>query len=154
MEDVKASGQTLWRFNATPNQALGVWILRFNGQGQIVRSGNYCCSFIRVSIIDENKNSHRKSTMTHSQNTSPNHIALRAGKKGARPDEVGALASVFEKLARELKLKQKLLKCKRTIQIGTFNVRTLDRIGQLPELTASATEYNRHNMHTGTQVHS
>ncbi len=32
-------------------------------------------------------------------------IALRAGKKGARPAEVGALASVFEKSATELKLK-------------------------------------------------
>ena len=62
-------------------------------------------------------------------------IALRVGKKGARPAEVGALASVFEKSATELK--QKLLKCKQTIQIATFNVRTLNRIGQLSELTAS-----------------
>ena len=52
----------------------------------------------------------------------------------------GALASVFEKSASELN--QKLLKCKQTIQIATFNVRTLNRIGQLPELTASAIEYN------------
>ena len=29
-----------------------------------------------------------------------------------------------------------------TIQIATFNVRTLNRIGQLPELTASAVEHN------------
>ena len=29
-----------------------------------------------------------------------------------------------------------------TIQIATLNVRTLDRIGQLPELTASAVEHN------------
>ena len=62
------------------------------------------------------------------------------GKKGARPVEVGALASVFEKSATELK-QQKLLKCKQTIQIATFNVRTLNRIGQLPELTASAVEH-------------
>ena len=41
----------------------------------------------------------------------------------------------------ELK-QQKLLKCKQTIQIATFNVRTLNRIGQLPELTASAVEHN------------
>ena len=64
-----------------------------------------------------------------------------AGKKGVRPAEVGALASVFEKSATELKLKQKLLKCKQTIQIATFNVRTLNRIGQLPELIASAVEH-------------
>ena len=31
--------------------------------------------------------------------------------------------------------------CKQTIQIATFNVRTLNRIGQLPELTASAVEH-------------
>ena len=49
--------------------------------------------------------------MTHTQTTYINHIGLRAGKKGARPTEVGALASVFEKSTTELKLKQKLLKC-------------------------------------------
>ena len=80
--------------------------------------------------------------MTHTQTTYANRIALRAGKKGARPAEIGALASEFEKSAIELKLKQKLLKYKSTIQIATFNVRTLNRIGQLPELTASAIDHN------------
>ena len=79
--------------------------------------------------------------MTHTQTTYTNRIALRAGKKGARPAEVGALASVFEKSATELK-QSKLLKCKQTLQIATFNVRTLNRIGQLPELIASAEEHN------------
>ena len=37
------------------NQVLGGWIARDNGQDQIVRSGNYCCSSIRVVSIDENK---------------------------------------------------------------------------------------------------
>ena len=60
--------------------------------------------------------------MTHTQTTYINHIALHAGKKGARPAKVGALASVFEKSATELK-QQKLLKCKQTIQIATFNIR-------------------------------
>ena len=77
--------------------------------------------------------------MTHTQTPYINHIALRMPKKGARPAEVGALASVFEKSATELK--QKLLKCKQTIQIAIFNVRTLNRIGQLSELTASAVEH-------------
>ena len=54
--------------------------------------------------------------------------------------EAGALASVFEKSATELK--QKLLKWKRIIQIAIFNVRTLNRIGQLSELTASAIDHN------------
>ena len=39
----------------------------------------------------------------------------------------------------ELTQKQK---CKSTIQIVTFNVRTLNRIGQQPELTASVIDYN------------
>ena len=88
--------------------------------------------------------------MTHTQTTYTNRIALRAGKKGARPAEVGALASVFEKSATELK-QSKLLKCKQTLQIATRTlnrigqlpefVRTLNRIGQLPELIASAEEH-------------
>ena len=75
--------------------------------------------------------------MTHTQTTYTNRIALRAGKKGARPAEIGTLASGFEKSDTELK-EQKLVICKQTIQIATFNVRNLYRIGQLPELTASA----------------
>ena len=100
MMDVKVRGQNLWRFNAVTNQVLGVSILRFNGQDQIVRSVNYCCSSIRVASVDENKNSHRKISLTITQTTSPN----RAGKKGVRPAEVEILASVFEKSATELKL--------------------------------------------------
>ena len=80
--------------------------------------------------------------MTHAQTTCPNCIVLCVGKKGLHPAEVGTLAPVFEKSATELKLKQKLLKFKSTIQIATFNVRTLNRIGQLPELTASAIDHN------------
>ena len=41
-----------------------------------------------------------------------------------------------------IELKQKLLKCKCTIQIATFNIRTLNRIGQQLELTASAIDHN------------
>ena len=40
-----------------------------------------------MASIDENKNSHRKITMTHTQTRYINRIALRAGKKGARPAE-------------------------------------------------------------------
>ena len=78
--------------------------------------------------------------MTHTQTTCPNHITLQAGKEGACPAEVGVLASVFEKSATELK--EKLLKCKQTIQITTFNIRTLNKIGQLLELTAWAIDHN------------
>ena len=54
--DVKASGQTLRRFNAMSNQVLGERILRFNRQNQIVRLGNYSWSSIGVAALDENKN--------------------------------------------------------------------------------------------------
>ena len=80
--------------------------------------------------------------MTHTQTTCPNRIALLVRKKGARPFDVGALAKAFEKATTEIKLKQKLLKCQIKIQMSTFNVRTLNRIGQLPELTASAIDHN------------
>ena len=60
------------------------------------------------------------------------------------------MALVFEKSATELKQKQKLLKCKSTIQMATLNVRTLNRIGQLLELIASAID---HNIDICTQEH-
>ena len=124
-----------------PNPVLGVVILRFNGLDGLVRPGNYCCSSIRVASVNENKNSHRKIIMTNTQTTCPNRITLRAGKKkGAIPAEVLALVSVFENSATELK--QKLLKCKLTIQRVTFNVTTFNKIGQLPELTTSVIDHN------------
>ena len=61
---------------------LGRMSLVAQRSGSSVRSGNYCCSSIRVASIDENKNSHRKITMTHTQTAYINRIALRAGKKG------------------------------------------------------------------------
>ena len=64
--------------------------------------------------------------MTHTQTTCLNCIALHAGKKVARLAEVGAQASVFGKSATELK--QKLLKCKQTIQIATFIDDNIDMI--------------------------
>ena len=73
--------------------------------------------------------------MTLTQTTIPNRIALRAGKKGA-------LAPVFEKSATELKHKQNLFKYKSTIQIAKFNVKTLNRKGQLPKVRASAIDHN------------
>ena len=78
------------------------------------------------------------------QTKCPNRIALCAGKQGRRAAEVGTLALVFEKSATELKPKpkQKLFRCKSTVHIATLNIRTLNRIGQLPELRASAAEHN------------
>ena len=88
------------------------------------------------------KDSYWKTTVTNTQTTCPNHITLRAGPKWARPAEVGTLAQEFEKSATKFKLKLKLLKCKRTVQIATFNVRTLNRIRRLPKMTFSAIYHN------------
>ena len=78
--------------------------------------------------------------MTHTQTTCPNCMALRVGKKRVRLAKIRALAPMFEKTITELK--QKLLKCKSTIQIVTFNIRTLYKIGQLLELTASVIDHS------------
>ena len=92
--------------------------------------------------------------MTYTQTTCPNCITLHTGKKGKRHAEVGVLAPVFKKSVTELKQKQKLLKWKSTIQRATFSVRTLNRIGQLSELTAFVIDHNRHYMHARTQIPS
>ena len=88
------------------------------------------------------KHSYQKITITHTQTSSPNNITFLGGEKGVRPSEVGARAQVFEKLATVLRLKQKLLKCKSTIKVATFNVRSSNGIGQLPELKAFAIDHN------------
>ena len=71
--------------------------------GSSVQSGNYYFSSIRVASLEENKNSHRKITMTHTKTTYINRIALRASRNEARPAGVEALAPGFEKTATELK---------------------------------------------------
>ena len=121
-----------------PNLVRYIWVSRLNAQ---VRSGDYCSSSIRVVSIDENKNSHRKITMNHTQNTSINRIALRAGKKGRVQLRLEPWLQGSKNQLQSSNKKEKLLKCKQTIQIATFNVRTLNRIGQLPELTVSAVEH-------------
>ena len=77
-----------------------------------------------------------------SNHLSKPHCSSRGKKKGMRPAEVTAMVPVFEKSATELKLKQKLQKCKSTIQIAIFNVRTFNKLDQQPELTASAIDHN------------
>ena len=77
--------------------------------------------------------------MTLTQTICSNWIALRTSKIEVCFAEVEALAPVSEKPATELKVKpkQKLLKCKSTVHIVIFNVRTLNRIGQQTELWQS-----------------
>ena len=66
-------------------------------------------------------------------------IALRANHQGARTGVTG-LALDLEKHATDLKSKSKtkFMKCKRAINISTFNVRTLHTICQQSELIESA----------------
>ena len=125
-----------------------------NGQDQILQSGNYCYSFIRVVSIAEIKIKPLKNHNDSYSNVCPNCIDLRTSKKEVCSAEVGALAPVFEKSASELKvkLKQKLLKCKSTVHIVIFNVRTLNRIGQQTELTASVAEHDIDIIYTQEQI--
>ena len=62
-------------------------------------------------------------------------------KKEVCSAEAGALAPVFEKPA-TVKPKQKLPKCKSTIHIVIFNLRTLNGIGKQTELIASVVEHD------------
>ena len=48
---------------------------------------------------------------------------------------------MFKKSATELKLNPKLLGFENIFNLVTFNVRTLDTVNQLPDLTASAAEH-------------
>ena len=72
-----------------------------------------------------------------------NRIVLHEGKHRACSVEIWAPVSVFKESAAKLKPKpkEKLLRCKSTVHIGTLNARTLNRIGHLTELTASAAEH-------------
>ena len=56
--------------------------------------------------------------------------------------EVRTLAPVFKKSDTEFKPQPKLLRSTNTVHIATFNIRTLNRVNQLPKLTAFAAESN------------
>ena len=88
------------------------------------------------------KNNQRKIAMTLIQTVCPNHIAYHAGKQESHSAKIEPLAQVFKKSTTKLKLKPKpkLLRCKNTIHIVTFNIRSLNGVNQLLELTASAAE--------------
>ena len=85
---------------------------------------------------------HRKITMTITQIICPNRIALCAGKKGCVLLKLELWSQCLKNPLQSSNTKQKLLKRKNTIQIATFNVRTLNGIGQQGELTASVVEHN------------
>ena len=70
--------------------------------------------------------------MTHTQTICKNRIALRAGKKGGASCWGWSPGLSVRKISYRAQ----------TIQIATFNVRTLNRIGQLSALTSSAVKLN------------
>ena len=71
-----------------------------------------------------------------------NRIARRAGYQGARSAEVSTLGPVFEKSDTESNNHGSLLKCRKSIKISTFNVRSLNSLHQTGELIASAEEFH------------
>ena len=73
--------------------------------------------------------------MTQPQIINSYRIDRRAGQQGSRAG-VTVLAPDFEKFTTE-RNKRQLLKCKRTINLSTFNVRTLQPINQISELIAT-----------------
>ena len=67
--------------------------------------------------------------------------------------EVGALALLFKKSVTEFKTKPKLPRCQNIANIATFNVRTLNRVNQLSELTASAAKHRHYHSQQKIKYH-
>ena len=88
---------------------------------------------------EEKKNRQGKISMTLIQIVYANHITLREGKQGTNSADFGAPAPGFEKSAWDFKPKSKLklLKCKNTVNINPFNVRSLNSVNQLPDSVCS-----------------
>ena len=94
-------------------------------------------SAVLASIIGT---SYQKTIMTQPQTRDSCHIDRRAGQYGSRAG-VTVLAPNFNKFVTERSRRQ-LLKCKRTINLSTSNVRTLKSIKQMLELMAIALTYH------------
>ena len=80
-----------------------------------------------------------KTIMTQPLTRNSYRIDRCAGQQGLR-DGVTVLAPDFDKFVTE-RNKRQILKCKRNINPSTFNVRTLQSIKQMSELTATAVTY-------------
>ena len=83
--------------------------------------------------------SYRKTIMTQLLTRNSYHIDRRAGKQGSRAG-VTILPPDFDKFVTE-RNKRQVLKCKKTINLSTFNVLTLESIKQMSELIAIAVTY-------------
>ena len=120
-------------------------------QDIIILAINNCYSSICVSFIDEKnkqKNNNKKKTKQPAKDyhvSNPNRASkphhLSHGK--TRDVFCWALPSGYEKSDRKPRPKPKPpLIQKHLVNMITFDIRTLNTINQLPELTASAIEYN------------
>ena len=138
----RKGGQNQRRVNGAPKQMLGTRTPWVNGQGLIVKSGNYCYSSFRISSMDVNKTQPSKDYRnSYSNHMSKSYSPGRGQKRGASCWGWSSGPNFRKIRVIIFKQKQKLLKLKTTIQIATFNDRTLKRIGQLPEQTKSAIDH-------------
>ena len=92
-----------------------------------------------VALASAVGTSYRKTIMTQPQTRNSYRIDRRASQQGSRAG-VTVLAPVFDKFTE--RNRRQLLKCKRTINLSTFNVRTLQSIKQMSELIAIAVTYH------------
>ena len=93
-----------------------------------------------VALASAVGTSYRKTIMTQPQTRNSYRIDRPASQQGSRAG-VTVLAPDFDKFVTERNRRQ-LLKCKRTINLSTFNVRTLQSIKQMSELIAIAVTYH------------
>ena len=104
--------------------------------GNSSREGNSNLKSSSVTLTSADGISYRKTNMTQTQTINSYRIDRRTGKQGSRSG-VTVLAPDFEKYITEQN-KRNLLKCKRSIKMSTFNVRTMQPISQISELIATA----------------
>ena len=124
MVDVKQGARIQWQINNSLHQMLGGLTPQINGQDQRVQSGNYCYSSFSVASIDEVKiqpsKDYHDSHLKHMQTTS----SFTRVKKWRILLRLELWLQCSKNQLRNLNKNKKLLKCKRTIQIATFNIRT------------------------------
>ena len=92
-----------------------------------------------VALASTVATSYRETILTQPQTRNSYRIDRRAGQQGSRTG-VTVLAPDFDKFVTERN--RRLLKCKRTINLSTFNIRILQSIKQISELIGIAVTYH------------
>ena len=88
-----------------------------------------------VALASTVATSYQETILTQPQTRNSYRIDRHAGQQGSRTG-VTVLAPDFDKFVTERN--RRLLKCKRTINLSTFNIRTLQSIKQISELIGIA----------------